>query len=77
MRNKAHRLAALVLAGFLLAGCAATDVVKKYSKTSFAAIAEAFPGIVEDKGDAYALSVEGILSCGSARITAGRRRISS
>ncbi len=59
MRNKAHRLAALVLAGFLLAGCAATDVVKKYSKTSFAAIAEAFPGIVEDKGDAYALSVEG------------------
>lgn len=49
---------ALVLAGLFLTGCAATDVVKKYSKTSVVAIAKAFPGIVEDKADAYALLVE-------------------
>ena len=57
--NKVKQWMAVALAGLLLSGCAAADVIKKYSKTSFAAIVGAYPNLVQDEGNAYGISVDG------------------
>ncbi len=61
MKKTTLILASLVLAALLLAGCAAADVVLKYSPGSFEAITKAFPDLVKDNTTTdhyYYLSVD-------------------
>ncbi len=62
MKKASMILSSLVLATLLLAGCAAADVVLKYSPGSFESITKAFPNLVTDNtltDHYYYLTVDG------------------
>ena len=60
MKKILTAFAAIVAATVLLAGCATTDVVQKYSKQSFSDLLKADPSLVsEGKSNDYVLTVDG------------------
>lgn len=62
MKKIAIIVLTLILAGALLAGCAGTDVVLKYSPGSLDAITKAFPDLVTVSGDYAVFTVDGVTS---------------
>jgi len=52
----------LMLAAVLAAGCAATDVVLKYGRSSFDAIISAFPNLVSSSEGYFVLTADGMTS---------------
>lgn len=68
MKKTFISMLALISAALLLAGCAATDVVLKYSQGSLDAIAGAHPTLVKQGADGdYYLSVDGETALVGAR----------
>lgn len=60
MKKLIAAIFAVLTAGALLAGCASTDVVQKYSKQSFSDLLKADPSLVlEGKKHDYILTVDG------------------
>ena len=59
MKKTPWILISLVVASLLLAGCAQTDVVLKYSPGSFEAITSAYPDLVTSTDQYYNLAVDG------------------
>lgn len=52
----------LMLTAVLAAGCAATDVVLKYGRSSFEAITDAFPDLVSSSDGYFTLTADGMTS---------------